>query len=53
MESVVGGAWLIGGFGSFGFMVTGLVADSDQTPAALAMIVAIVVGVLGGLQVPD
>jgi hypothetical protein len=53
METMVGDAWLVGGFGSFGFMVAGLFADSDQTAASLAMIVAIVVGVLGGLQLPD
>lgn len=53
METLVGCSWILGGLGSFGFMIVGLVRDSDQTAAALAMIVTLGVGFLGGLQVPD
>jgi hypothetical protein len=41
--------WLIGGLGSFGFAVAGLVADSDRRTAFFALIVAIVAWLICGV----
>lgn len=40
--------WLIGGLGSFGFAVAGLVADPDRRTAVFTMIVAIVAAAICG-----
>jgi hypothetical protein len=42
-------AWLLGGLTSFGFAVAALVADSDRRSAILAMIVAVMVGLICGV----
>jgi hypothetical protein len=42
--------WLLGGLGSFGFAVAGLVADSRRMTAFVAMIVTIAVFFVCGLQ---
>ncbi len=41
--------WLMGGLGSFGFAVAGLVADSDRRTAFFALIAAIVVSLICGI----
>lgn len=41
--------WLIGGFGSFGFAVAGLVADSDRRTALSMVIVSIVTSLICGV----
>jgi hypothetical protein len=44
---------LVGGFGSLGFAIAGLVAESDRTAAILAMLVAVAVSMFCGSQVAD
>jgi hypothetical protein len=48
--SVASTAWLVGGLGSFGFAVAGLVADSRRTTAIVAMIATIAAFFVCGLQ---
>jgi hypothetical protein len=43
--------WLVGGLGSLGFAVAGLVVDSHRTTALIALIVTIVTFLVCGLQV--
>ena len=40
--------WLLGGLGSFGFAVAGLVADSDRRMAFFALMAAILVSAVCG-----
>jgi hypothetical protein len=49
IERLAGVAWLVGGIGSFGFAVVGLVSDSDRRTALLALVAAIVVFLVSGL----
>ncbi len=42
--------WLVGGLGSLGFAVAGLVADSHRMAAFIALIVTIVTFLVCGLQ---
>ena len=42
--------WLVGGLGSLGFAVAGLVADSHRTTASIALILTIVTFLVCGLQ---
>lgn len=48
--SVASTAWLVGGLGSFGFAVAGLVADSHRMAALIALVLTIVTFVVCGLQ---
>lgn len=50
VRKVVDITYLIGGLGSFGFAVAGLVADSHRRSAAFALIAAIVASLVCGLQ---
>jgi hypothetical protein len=43
-------AWLIGGLGSLGFAVAGLVADSHQLTALVAVFVTVAAFVICGVQ---
>jgi len=43
-------AWLLGGLGSLGFAVAGLVADSHRMTAFVAVIVAVAAFFICGLQ---
>jgi hypothetical protein len=47
---MAGNAWLVGGLGSLGFAVAGLVADSDRKMAFVAMLATIVTFLVCGLQ---
>ncbi|MGA3350197.1 MAG: hypothetical protein ABSC33_14320 [Candidatus Sulfotelmatobacter sp.] len=42
--------WLVGGLGSLGFAVAGLVADSRRMTALIALIVTMATFVVCGLQ---
>ena len=50
LRKVVDIAYLVGGLGSFGFAVAGLVADSHRRAAVFALIAAIVAFLVCGLQ---
>ena len=50
VRKVVDITYLVGGFGSFGFAVAGLVADSHRRAAFFALIAAIVAFLVCGLQ---
>jgi|SRR5271156_1078972 len=50
LPSVNSTAWLIGGLGSLGFAVAGLVADSNRLTAFVAVIVTIAAFFVCGLQ---
>jgi hypothetical protein len=50
IQSVASDAWLLGGIGSLGFAVAGLVADAKRLTAFLAIILTVLTFVVCGTQ---
>ena len=50
IQSVASGAWLLGGIGSLGFAVAGLVADAERFTAFLGIILTVLTFVVCGTQ---
>jgi hypothetical protein len=50
IQSVAADAWLLGGIGSLGFAVAGLVADAKRFTAFLAIILTVLTFVVCGTQ---
>jgi hypothetical protein len=50
IQSLAADAWLLGGIGSLGFAVAGLVADANRLTAFLAAILTVLIFVACGTQ---
>ncbi|HYV72825.1 MAG TPA: hypothetical protein VFB24_01075 [Candidatus Binatia bacterium] len=50
IQSVASDAWLLGGIGSLGFAVAGLVADAERFTAFLGIILTVLTFVVCGTQ---
>ncbi len=50
IRSLASSAWLIGGLGSLGFAVAGLVADSHRLVSLIAVVVTILIFFVCGFQ---